>query len=142
MEYAAKITKEGKYTLAEFPDCPGCQTFVTGKESIEAAAQDALQGWLEANLGRDFAPPLPRRHRGKDVLQVPVPPGLAVRIALRWAREEAGLTQAQLAKRVGVSQQQIQKLEGPGANPTLETLDKVARGLGRRLSVALAEAPE
>jgi DNA-binding phage protein len=38
----------------------------------------------------------------------------------------------------GVSQQQIQKLEGSDANPTLETLEKVARGLGLRLSVAIS----
>lgn len=137
MEFAAKVTREGKYTLAEFPDCPGCQTFVEGRASIEVAAAEALAGWLDANLGRDLVPPRPKRHVGKQFIQVPVPAMLSVRIELRWAREEEQLTQAQLAKRIGVSQQQIQKLEGAGSNPTLETLEKVAEGLGRRLSIAL-----
>ena len=46
MRYAALISREGKYTLAEFPDCGGCQTFVKGKKPIEPMAQEALEGWL------------------------------------------------------------------------------------------------
>jgi len=34
MRYPAIITKEGKKTLASFPDCPGCQTeLIRGKIS-------------------------------------------------------------------------------------------------------------
>ena len=28
MYYIAKVTQEGKYYLAEFPDAPGCQTLM------------------------------------------------------------------------------------------------------------------
>jgi len=42
-------------------------------------------------------------------------------------RSERGWSQAEIAKRVGVSQQQIAKLEDPDANPTIETIMKVAR---------------
>jgi transcriptional regulator with XRE-family HTH domain len=71
------------------------------------------------------------------VLWVEVPARLAAKVELRWARHRAGLSQAQLAKRAGVSQQQIAKLERPGSNPTIETLDRVARALGMRLAVEL-----
>jgi transcriptional regulator with XRE-family HTH domain len=37
---------------------------------------------------------------------------------IRAARAEAKLTQAQLARRLGMSQPAIVKLERPGANPT------------------------
>jgi len=140
MEYAAKITKEGKYTLAEFPDCVGCQTFVEDGESIENAARDALEGWLESHLGRDLAPPRPGIHRGADVVMIGVPVGLAVRLELRWARAAAGLTQAELAKKVGISQQALQKLESRQANPTIATLDRVARGLGGSVYVVFDRA--
>jgi antitoxin HicB len=130
MEYAAKITKEGKYTLAEFPDCVGCQTFVEDGESIADAAQDALEGWLESHLGRDLVPPRPIAHRGAGFVRIGVPVGLALRLELRWARAAAGLTQAELARKVGMSQQAVQKLESRQANPTIATLDRVARGLG------------
>jgi len=141
MEYLARVTREGKYTLAEFPDCPGCQTFVGEGESIEAMAEDALAGWLASNLSRALSPSRPRPHRtvkGSDFIHVEVPPVLAVRLELRWAREDANLTQADLAQSIGISQQQVAKLEGPDANPTLDTLQRVAEGLGRRLHVSLS----
>lgn len=140
MEYTAVVAKEGKYTLAEFPDCPGCQTFAEEGESIETVAQDALTGWLASHLARGVTPPRPRLHRqmkGSEIIRVPVPPVLGVRLELRWAREDANLTQADLARSVGISQQQVAKLEGPDANPTLDTLQRVARGLGRELHVSL-----
>jgi Predicted transcriptional regulator with C-terminal CBS domains len=143
MQYPAAITREGKYLLAEFPDCPGCQTFVADGESIEEAAQEALEGWLESNLGRDLVPPHPsktRRGRG-EVLLVQVDPLLAIRLDLRWARDEADLTQSHLARRVGMTQQQLARLEA-GGNPTLGTLSRVAEGLGRRVVVTLEKQPE
>jgi len=68
---------------------------------------------------------------------VAVPPGLAARVQLRAARQEAGLTQAELAKKVGVSQQHIAALESPDANITVATLEKVARALGREVTIEL-----
>ena len=70
------------------------------------------------------------------MLWIEVPAGLAVKLLIRWARNEAGLTQAQLAKRAKVTQQMIAKLENPNYNPTLE---KVASALGARLEVNLAQ---
>jgi transcriptional regulator with XRE-family HTH domain len=54
---------------------------------------------------------------------------------LRDARRRAGLTQQQLALRLGVSQAAIAKLERPGANPTLRTLTKALRATGHRLTM-------
>ncbi len=57
-------------------------------------------------------------------------------LQIRMARKLAGVSQAELARRMGVAQQQIQRLEDPErANPTMATLRSVARALGRRLSV-------
>ena len=50
MRYTAVVTKAGKQTLAEFPGCPGCQTFADPGEGIAEPAQGALPGWLEAQL--------------------------------------------------------------------------------------------
>jgi transcriptional regulator with XRE-family HTH domain len=52
---------------------------------------------------------------------------------LREARYAAGLTQAVLAERLGVSQAAIAKLERPGANPTLKTLQDALLATGHRL---------
>jgi transcriptional regulator with XRE-family HTH domain len=49
---------------------------------------------------------------------------------LRDARRTAGLTQAQLAERLGVSQSEIARLEKRGANPRLGTLLEAIRAAG------------
>jgi transcriptional regulator with XRE-family HTH domain len=54
---------------------------------------------------------------------------------VRDARQAAKLSQAELAQRLGMSQPAIAKLERPGANPTVRTLDRVLRATGHRLQL-------
>ena len=56
-------------------------------------------------------------------------------LLIRDARRAAGLTQAQLAERLRISQSAIAKLEREGSNPTVETLDRVLRPTGHRLQL-------
>jgi len=142
MRYLARTWTEGDATLAEFPDCPGCQTFADEGEDLAADAAEALQGWLEATMAGGDVPPRPSARlsprRGKGILPVDVPTRLAVKLSLRWARQARGLTQAQLAALAGVSQPNVAQIENPDSNPTLATLEKVAAALGCRLEIALA----
>jgi transcriptional regulator with XRE-family HTH domain len=55
---------------------------------------------------------------------------------LKDARRQAGLTQTELARRLGVSQAAVAKLERPGANPAIVTLDDALRETGQRLVLA------
>jgi predicted transcriptional regulator len=52
---------------------------------------------------------------------------------LREARYAAGLTQAELAERLDISQAAIAKLERPDANPTVNTLNDALWATGHRL---------
>jgi ribosome-binding protein aMBF1 (putative translation factor) len=58
---------------------------------------------------------------------------------IRDAREEAGLSQRDLAKKMGTSQAAIARLEAGGVGATLTTLHRVAVALGRRITVELSE---
>jgi transcriptional regulator with XRE-family HTH domain len=49
---------------------------------------------------------------------------------VRAARETAGLTQEQLAWAAGLHQTEIARIESGRRNPGLDTIFKVARGLG------------
>ena len=51
-------------------------------------------------------------------------------IRLRLARSRAKLRQADMAVRLGITQQAYAKLERPGANPTLRTLVQAEQALG------------
>jgi len=141
VRYPAVITREGPYTLAQFPDCPGCVTQADPGELIGDQAAEALEGWLGAHLITGDVPPRPRTRapRGK-VIWVDVPPRLAAKLEVRWARQDAGLTQSELGRRAGVTQQMIAKVEHPNYSPSLDVLDKVVRALGARLEVSLRPA--
>jgi predicted RNase H-like HicB family nuclease len=89
MEYVARLTAEDGQWLAEFPDCPGCQTFGDTRESAIAMASEALEGWLETYLAHGDAVPRPARHRG---VPIRIRPGLDIAIRLRWLRADLGLT--------------------------------------------------
>lgn len=54
---------------------------------------------------------------------------------LRNARREAGLTQAQLARRLGISQAAVAQLERATANPTIATVERALRATNHRLEL-------
>ncbi|MHB1047691.1 MAG: helix-turn-helix transcriptional regulator [Thermoanaerobaculia bacterium] len=56
---------------------------------------------------------------------------------LRSAREAAGLTQAELAARLGVSQQAVARAEQAGSNPTAALLEAWSRVLGSRVRLEI-----
>jgi ribosome-binding protein aMBF1 (putative translation factor) len=56
---------------------------------------------------------------------------------LRLAREEAGLSQSQLAQRMERSQQAISQAERWGSNPTVGLLREWAEATGKQLRVEL-----
>lgn len=61
--------------------------------------------------------------------------------AIRRARQEAGLTQVDLAGRLGTSQAAIARLERPGANPTVGNLRKTLAATGQALELRTVPRP-
>ncbi len=58
-------------------------------------------------------------------------------VILRQAREEAGLTQEELADRVGTQKTAISRMENHAEDIKLSTIQKVAKALGRSLEISL-----
>ncbi|MER7014648.1 helix-turn-helix transcriptional regulator [Saccharopolyspora sp. NPDC000359] len=50
-------------------------------------------------------------------------------------RTEAGLTQVELARRMGTTQSSVARWEGGGSLPTIELLDRLGRAVGVRLEL-------
>ncbi len=139
MRYMARLEKQGTATRIEFPDAPGCAVFAEEGQSVEAVAREAIQSWLEAHLVDGLAPPTPKRRAG---LAIEIDPMLAFKVWLRQTRTAAGLTQAELAKRMRVSPHTIAKLEEPEYSSSIESMIKVARALGWRLVLQFEELSE
>jgi ribosome-binding protein aMBF1 (putative translation factor) len=61
-----------------------------------------------------------------------------VGVMLRQARESAGLTQEELARRLKTKKTAISRIENHAEDIKLSTLERVAAALGKRLQVSIA----
>jgi ribosome-binding protein aMBF1 (putative translation factor) len=52
-------------------------------------------------------------------------------------RLEKGLSQKQLAEKIGTKQSAIARLEGGNTNPTVNFLEKVSKALGSKLQISI-----
>jgi len=64
-------------------------------------------------------------------------PRYAVISQLITARHKSGLTQKELANRVGTKQSAIARLEGGNTNPSIGFLDKIASVMGTTLTIQI-----
>ena len=51
------------------------------------------------------------------------------------ARLECHMTQKKLAEKTGIRQSNISRIESGSSSPTIETLSRIASGLGKRLKI-------
>ncbi|WP_274518399.1 helix-turn-helix transcriptional regulator [Bifidobacterium cuniculi] len=59
-------------------------------------------------------------------------------VALFRAREEARLSQEQLAELSGVDRTTVNRIERGKLNPSMRTLDRLARAMGKTLHISIA----
>lgn len=60
---------------------------------------------------------------------------------VRHLREERGLSQRELAEKIGSTQPAIARLEAGGVAPSIQTLERIAAALGRELVVDFSSPP-
>lgn len=65
-----------------------------------------------------------------------------VGVLLRQAREDAGLTQEELARRLNTKKSAISRIENHAGDIRLSTLERYAAALGRHLSLELRSAAD
>ncbi len=130
--------EENAWCAQGLPPWDNVVTYGRDREDVARQAADALSGVIAAMLDRgDVVPDVPDTPDAEDIIWVAPDLRIMVPLWLRQARETAGLTQGELATRLGVTYQAVQKWERAGANPTIGTLQRVARAVGRPLMLRL-----
>lgn len=88
------------------------------------------QNWIDVQRARARSAGRARGYRSaKEAFD------LAERV--RSAREKLGITQAELAARIGSTQPSVARLEAGGVSPSLDTLSRIATALDLELVVDL-----
>ena len=138
IQYQAKLHKKGSGYWLEFPDLPGCFTQGDSREEVLEHAREALSLWLEDARDPDWDIPVPKARRGRQYVWIEPYEDVSIPLMIRQARQRKGLSQRDLAKKLGMSVQQFQKLEYPGkSNPTVRTLAAVSEALDEQLRIEL-----
>ncbi|MCL2792448.1 MAG: type II toxin-antitoxin system HicB family antitoxin [Spirochaetaceae bacterium] len=133
MVYYCNIEKDGDKFLVDFPDMSNVLTLGLSHEHALEMAKEALEGCLESDISRGLTIPPPKYKKGYPIS---VASHIVLSLRLRELRGEQ--SQTDIARKLGLSYQAYQRLENPRkANPTIKTLEKIARVYGRELSIAL-----
>lgn len=134
MEYMAKLRREDGVYLVSFPDFPNINTYGETREEALENASEALNGALLVDFERGYTLPEPVVARSRNTCPIRVHPNIAIAYQLRRLRQNQ--SQADVARRIGISYQAYQKLENPRkCNPTVKTLEKIGAALGKTLDV-------
>ena len=139
--YPVKIQKEEDYySVQGLEPLTGVITDGNSLEEAMKNAREALTGVLGAMLDHGMEIPDPSRQGGEQEGVYWIEPDLHVAcpILIKKARLAAGMTQSDLAQRAGVTFQQVQKWERSGTNPTIASLKKVFRALGKNIELSVA----
>jgi antitoxin HicB len=135
ISYPARLTSqvEGGF-LVEFVDL--ADTFTEGQTQEEALfnAAEVLSGMLAWHLDEGHDIPAPSLGL-QDVHYVAPDAKTQAVLLLRYAR--AGRSLADLARALETSWPQAKRLEDPRHWPSLKTLDRAARVLGKRLVLSM-----
>lgn len=94
---------------------------------------------MKARQHKDWSKIRDQRLRRPEAREAYVNARLAYEIGrqIRELRQAQGLTQSQLASRMGTTQSVVARLEAGGSKPTLGTLERAAAALHRRVNVRL-----
>ena len=115
--YEESATGWGAY----IPDLPGCVAVAKTRRGVERLIRDAIEFHLEG--------------MAKDGIEPPTPT-YGVMAELKSRRQQLGLSQAEIARRLGVNQNYISVIEKGGKSPSVALVAAYAESLGAKLALS------
>lgn len=135
LAYPARLERdESGGFVVTFPDFQvGVTQGDTCQEAI-AQAGDLLETMVANYMAEEWDLPEPSPPGGQPV--VPLAPPVAAKAELFRAMRQAGLTKAELARRLGISERQAEQMFDIHRVARLDRIEAAMRLLGRRLVIS------
>lgn len=132
--YPARLQAEpeGGFTVT-FPDLGFGVTYGATREEALRQAADLLETILANCLAEGWEVPLPSPARGRPL--VALDPLVAIKVELYRALRAAGISKAELARRIGIAPQQAQRLFDTNHASRIDQLAAAFAALSRRLVI-------
>lgn len=139
MKYPATFTKDEDGFVVTFRDIPEAITQGdTHDEAIEMA-EDVLLAAMDFYFEDNRQVPSPSKPK-KDEVLINLPISAATKVMLLNTLLEKRVTQAELAKLMGIRPQQVTRIVNLEHTTKIDTVEKAFRALGRELDIAVAMA--
>ncbi len=128
---------EGGFTVT-FPDVPEAITEGESEAEARACAEDALVTALSFYTDDARPLPVPSPARGRPTAMVP--PLVAAKLALHGAMLDAGTSNVELGRQLGIDEKSVRRLRDPLHRSHIGQIEAALRVLGKRLEVRVLEA--
>jgi antitoxin HicB len=152
--YKVKLEPDDNGTLmVTAPDLPGLVTYGDDRADALAHAVDAVEEWIAAAIAAGEAVPRPAHSASKDAREragaarlkrnealVRLPAMSALKTELFWALAEAGITRAELMRRLKWNRESVDRLFRLDHASRLDQVEAAFRALGRRVEVSIERA--
>jgi antitoxin HicB len=129
---------DGSAVNLSFPDVPGALTFGDDQAEALALAEDCLIAALRGYMKLGKPVPAPSTARGRPV--VTLPSLAAAKLALYAAMREARISNVELARRLGVTENVVRKLLDLDHRSHIGQVEAALEKLGVRLEVIARKA--
>jgi len=138
--YPALFVPEKRGFVVTVPNIP---EVVTEGDSVEEATEfavDAIEVVLGEYMRRQSPIPKPSGRKGKFVRPVELPLLTQAKLSLYSAMLDLGVRKADLARRLGISKSQVERLLDLGHASRLEQIESAFRVLKKRLDLSVQDA--
>jgi antitoxin HicB len=136
--YPVTIERDDGTYVASFPDLPEAHTVGATREEALERAVGALETAFAAIMANRRDIPRPSASRGKPMFALP--PLSAAKVGLYRAMRKAGVSKAELARRLDWHPPQIDRLLDLRHASRLDQIDRALRVLGKRLTIDIQSA--
>lgn len=136
--YPAKLTVDGNAIVVTFPDVPEAATSGSNRKEALTEAVEALTAALSFYVdNNERLPTASDPKRGQVLVQLPT--GIIAKLALYSAMREQGITQSELARRLGVHRQHVARIIDPAHNTKFEVLEAALAAIGLQVQVSITK---
>jgi antitoxin HicB len=140
INYQARFEPEDGLFVVTFPDVGhGATTGASEAEAMEMA-EDFLFMVLDELVAQGAELPEARVHRGKQFRQVVLPALVVAKLELYRVVRASGIDVAELARRVGISVAQVERLLDLKHKSNIGLVEAALRAVGHRLTVHVEAA--
>lgn len=137
LSYPARISRDGEDFLVTFPDIPEAITGASTRELAMEMAVDALTTAMDFYFeDRRAVPPPSAPKRGQ--VQIDLPPSVSAKVLLLNEMIVQGTRPADLAKRMNVRPQEVNRLTDLHHPTKIDTVAQALKVLGKRLELSLS----